>query len=119
MRKKKKFSPFVIPFIISILILVLLVLFLDPTKLISLSIFSFSPVVLFLTVSFVTIFTGMTLLLCNIRRGVLIALCIVIILILKHADFASPLFILLTVGIFVLLEFLLPHQLRKKKPIEH
>ncbi|MFI5265239.1 MAG: hypothetical protein ACHQT7_00655 [Candidatus Levyibacteriota bacterium] len=104
MRRRRKYFPILFLGMLSLFGLLLYVFFLDPNSNLTISNFSVSPILLFFILLFGTVCFCGSFLLLNIRRGILLALLVCSVLLLRLFGFTSYIYIIILLIIILLLE---------------
>lgn len=104
MRLRKKYLGYLYAFIFFLGLFILLVFLLNPNQLIPLPYISLSPIVLFYSLLFITVLFLGTFVFTNIRRGILLASGVGLILLLRMFGYRSILYLILPVVIVLLVE---------------
>ena len=117
MRREKKHILFLYAFILLLIPLLLFIIFIDPTTSLNFGLLNVSPVILFFLLLFSLSFSFFSFLLLNKRRGILVSLFFVGLMIFRFFGFKHLLYEALLASILLLLELFLSD--KTKTPITH
>lgn len=104
MRRKRRYSPVLFLGLLSLIGLLFYILFIDPSKGLSLGNIFISPIILFFILLITSISCIGSYVFTNIRRGILLGVFLSLILLLRFFGFASYLYIVILAVIVLLLE---------------
>lgn len=106
MKSRKKFFPYLLIALLDAIALFLFIYTFDPYKLLDAFIVKLSPIPIVIFLIFVFISCLFTFILLSKRRGIFIGLFTIAILLLQYFKAANPIFIIIVILIFILLELL-------------
>lgn len=117
MRREKKHIIFLYSFVLLLILLLFFIVFIDPTINFTFGFLNISPIVLFFLLLFSLSFSFFSFLLLNKRRGILVSLFIVGLMIFRFFGFKNLLYEALLASILLLLELFLAD--KTKTPTTH
>lgn len=106
MRRRRKFFPFLIFGILFFFSLVFLIFFYSPNSYLTIGTLTVSTTILFFLLLFLFCSLISFYIFLNIRRGIFIGMCVVGYFLLRMLDLSHPVYVLLLIILFVVLELL-------------